>query len=222
MWCSVGDQDQQPPDVIVPESSSRALSAVDPTTQKNELLKLGVEAGGATLLVAALGAFAPELLPEALPELSELATSAPEFFEAITTRLQQSRLGQLATRLGRWRVPVEGEPLSINQARLARIMAGEEPAPLDAIRDPETGQFFEDVEEDRGAYMEAMNEIQRVRDEIARVSQEVEEEAFFDAELIESQAETITQRAREVVSDTVQRIDDAGYGLYRYFFGRMP
>ena len=70
--------------------------------------------------------------------------------------------------------------------------------------------------------MEAMNEIQRVRDEIARVSQEVEEEAFFDAELIESQAETITRRAREVVSDTVQRIDDAGYGLYRYFFARMP
>ena len=185
------------------------------------MLKLGLEVGGVAVLVTALGAFAPQLLPEALPELSELATSGPEFFEAITTRLQQSRLGQLAARLGRWRIPAEGEPLSISQARLARIMAGEEPAPLDAIRDPETGQFFEDVEQDRGAYMEAMNEIQRVRDEIARIGQEAEEE-FFDADLIESRAETTVRQAREVVNNTVQRIGDAGFRLYQYFSSRYP
>lgn len=185
------------------------------------MLKLGIETASAAVLVAALGSFAPALLPEALPELSELATSGPEFFEAITTRLQNSRLGQLAARLGRWRVPVEGEPLSISQARLARIMAGEEPAPLNAIRDPETGQFFEDVEEDRGAYMEAMQNIQRVRDEIARVSQEAEEE-FFDTNLIESRSETAVRQAREVVNNTVQRIDRAGFRLYQYFFSRYP
>lgn len=213
--------DQQPPDVIVPESSSPALSAVDPATQKNELLKLGVETASVAVLVAALGSFAPALLPEALPELSELAASGPEFFEAITTRLQNSRLGQLAARLGRWRIPAEGEPLSISQARLARIMAGEEPAPLEAIRDPETGQFFEDVEEDRGGYMEAMQNIQAIRDEMTRIAEEAQEE-FFDTNLIESRAETAVRQAREVVTNTVQRIDDAGFRLYQYFFSRYP
>jgi hypothetical protein len=214
LWCSVGNQDEI--DVIIPESTSRALSAVDPATQKNELLKLGLEVGGVAVLVAALGEFAPQLLPEALPELSELATSAPELFEAITTRLRQSRLGQLAARLGRWRVPVEGEAIEMSQFRFARAFS---PSSVNRL-DVESERFFQNVDEDLNAeaFREAMDESQEVQ-------ADVQDENFFevfDRMLFDPDAPIEPEAAREVANSTVRRISDAGYGLYRYFFANMP
>lgn len=213
----------QSPDLRIPETGDwPLLRELNPQSQTNELVKLGIEVGTASVLVAALAGFAPQVLPEVLPELSELASSAPELFEAVTTRFNQSRVGEFFARLGRWRIPPTGETASFSESRLAEILSGEREVPIDMVRDPETGQFFEDIDEDQRDYVETMYNIQQLRNQLQEFQQGVENEAFFDAELIETNSEAAVRTARQAVQNTIQRIDDAGFRLYRFVNSMIP
>ena len=207
------------------------FNTVDPETQKNTLLGINIPAVTTTLLVAAAGAFAPELLPEALPELSELSASAPRLFQAITTRLQQSRLGELGARLGRWLLPREGEEFQISRARLTRVLSPS----ARQVRDIEvdalgnevagSGEFFRDA--DIELTEEALREIEEIERELR---DGVEGERFYDfydpqlfgIEGIQPDGRVSETVARGVLSNTVQRISNGLDGLYRYFARAIP
>jgi hypothetical protein len=206
----------------VPEVKPNLLRELNPQGQINELVKLGVEAATAAVLVAAVSGFAPEVLPEVLPELSELASSAPEFFEAVTTRFNQSRVGQFFARLGRWRIPVEGEFDGISEARLAEILSGEREIPIDMVPDPETGEFYEDINADQRDYVETMYNIQQLRNELREFQQGIENETFFDAELIETNSEAAVRTARQAAQNTIQRIGNATSTLGRFIHSIIP
>lgn len=191
-----------------------------------------------------MGAFAPELLAEALPELSEISASSPRLFQAITTRLQQSRLGQLGARLGRWILPREGEEFNISRARLARVLSNTERSSTgqlslaEALGEEGPLEFFRDVgdiggdigEANERAFREVEIELQELRDG-------VEGERFYDnfpPQLgipgdLEREGLALTEdfnivRAedRAALRSTRQRIRDGIDGLRNYFDFRIP